>query len=186
MSDNSTPPIARPGPGAPPGGRRTKFMIEQENNRILDYVRSGATDRQIREWVGLTWRNYRKRIYMLQKQDLDQTVAEQSAQARAFTYQRILEKISNLEIKANQIMQSRTNSDRDKIEAMKFLLQLHEDEYSLKEFGPTKFLQDDRTLPPAYQQKALEYRAAFTRSREEAEEEPAAAATDAEDTTSLS
>lgn len=171
MSDNSastnnnnnttTPSIARP--GAPPGKRRTKFMIEQENERILDYIRGGATDRQIMKWVGLTHRNYRKRIYQLQKQDMEQTLAEQSTEARAFTFQRIVEKIHNLEIKANQIMQSRTNSDHDKLEAMKFLLQLHEDEYSLKEFGPSRFLNNDHALPGAYQQKAMEYRAAFRR-----------------------
>lgn len=184
MSDNSTnstaaPSIARP--GAPPNSRRTKFMIEQENDRILDYIRGGATDRQIRQWVGLSWRNYRKRIYMLQKQDMEQTLAEQSTQARAFTLQRMLEKIHNLEIRANQIMNSRTNSDHDKLEAMKFLLQIHEDEYSLKEFGPTRFLTDDRTLPRTYQQKALEYRSAFREGEGEGEGEGEAAASTATD-----
>ena len=63
--------------------RRTKLMIDHENNMIRDYIKSGATLYQIRESLKLSERNFRKRISKIRAQDLDKILDEQSAEARA-------------------------------------------------------------------------------------------------------
>lgn len=76
---------------------RTKFMIAQENRQILDYIIGGATHDQIRKWVGLSEKNYWKRIAAIRKMDLELTKAEQTPEAHAFLYRPTDEKFHHLE-----------------------------------------------------------------------------------------
>jgi hypothetical protein len=69
-----------------PVKRRTKFMIAQENKQILDYICAGQDHDQIRRRVGLSERNYWKRIAAIRKRDLELTKAQQTPEAHAFLY----------------------------------------------------------------------------------------------------
>jgi hypothetical protein len=123
--------------------RRTKVMIANENKQILDYILAGATHEQIMKWVGLNEKNYWKRIAAIRKRDMELTKAEQTPEAHAFLYKRTEEKFHNLEVMTLQIAESETEQARDRIEAMRFLRQLYEDEYSLFLYGPSHFLTRD-------------------------------------------
>jgi len=68
--------------------RRTKVMIARENQQILDYIVKGATHEQIMKWVGLSEKNYWKRIAAIRKKDMELTKAEQTPEAHAFLYKR--------------------------------------------------------------------------------------------------
>lgn len=160
MSDNSQPRIAKP--GAPPGSRRTPFMIEEENRQIIQFIRAGASDKQIMHTLGLTWRNYQKRRRMIEKQDMNNTIASLTPEARASTMQRLIETMQDLRNQANQILNSPSTSARDRIEVLKFILSIAEDEYSTKELGPLRFITfTNASLGRQYQAKALEYRRAI-------------------------
>jgi hypothetical protein len=50
-----------------PHKRRTKFMIAQKNNQILDYIYAAQDHDQIRRRAGLSERNYWKRIAAVRK-----------------------------------------------------------------------------------------------------------------------
>jgi hypothetical protein len=115
-------------------------MISQENKQILDYIIGGATHDQIRKWIGLSEKNYWKRIAVIRKRDLELTKAEQTPEAHAFLYKRTDEKLHKLEVMAMQIAESKTAQVRDKLEAMRFLVQVYEDEVSLFLYGPSHFL----------------------------------------------
>jgi hypothetical protein len=88
--------------------RRTKIMIARENNQILDYIIKGATHEQIMKWVGLSERNYWKRIAAIRKRDMELTKAEQTPEADAFLYKRTKEKLQTLEAMTSQIAESET------------------------------------------------------------------------------
>ena len=120
--------------------RRTKVMIAHENQQILDYIVRGATHDQIMKWVGLNEKNYWKRIATIRKRDMELTRAEQTPEAHAFLYKRTEEKFYHLESMTMQIAESKNEQARDKIEAMRFLRQLYEDQYSLFLYGPSQFI----------------------------------------------
>ena len=65
--------------GLKPSKRRTKFMIAQENKMILDAICEGQDHDQIRRRVGLSEKNYWKRIAA--------TKAEQTPEAHALSVQ---------------------------------------------------------------------------------------------------
>jgi hypothetical protein len=115
-------------------------MIARENQQILDYFVKGATHEQIMKWVGLKEKNYWKRIAAIKKRDMAISKAEQTPEAHAFLYKRTEEKFCHLETMTLQIAESETEEARDRIEAMKFLRQLYEDQYSLFMYGPSQFL----------------------------------------------
>ena len=147
---SSSPSSSSPIPeGLKPHKRRTKFMVAQENKQILDYIISGATHEQIRKWIGLSKKNYRKRIAVIRKRDLELTKAEQTPEAHAFLYRRMDEKFHRLKVMTLQIADSKTAQVRDKLEAMRFLVQIYEDEFSLFLYGPLHFLVKDAGAPPA-------------------------------------
>jgi hypothetical protein len=123
--------------------RRTKVMIARENEQILDYIVKGATHQQIMKWVGLSEKNYWKRIASIRKRDLELTKAEQTPEAHAFLYKRTGEKLHNLEVMTMEIVESKSVQPKDKLVAMEFLRQLYEDEYSLFLYGPSQFLTRD-------------------------------------------
>jgi hypothetical protein len=120
--------------------RRTKVTIALENQQILEYIVNGATHEQIMKWVGLSEKNYWKRIAAIRKKDMELTKAEQTPEAHAFLYKRTEEKFHNLEAMTLQIAGSTTEQAKDRIEAMRFLRQLYEDQYSLFLYGPSQFL----------------------------------------------
>jgi hypothetical protein len=111
-------------------------MIAQENKQILDYIIGGATHDQIRKWVGLSEKNYWKRIAAIRKRDLELTKKEQTPESHAFMFKRTDEKLHKLEMTAMEIVESKTAVVRDRLEAMHFLLQIYEDEFSLFLYGP--------------------------------------------------
>jgi hypothetical protein len=123
--------------------RRTKLTIARENKQILDYIVKGVTHQDIMKWVGLNEKNYWKRIAAIRKRDMELTKAEQTPEAHAFLYKRTEEKFHNLESMTMQIIESKTEQARDRIEAMKFLRQLYLDQYSLFLYGPSQFLTRD-------------------------------------------
>jgi hypothetical protein len=89
MSSSPTLPSSSPSPipeELKPHKRRTKFMIAQENNQILDYICAAQDHDQIRRRVGLSERNYWKRIAAIRKRDLELTKAQQTPEAHAFLY----------------------------------------------------------------------------------------------------
>ena len=109
--------------GKPSRIRRTKIMIARENKQILDYIVKGATHEQIMKWVGLSEKNYWKRIVTIRKRDMELTKVEQTPEAHAFLYKRTKEKFCHLESMTMQIAESKNEQARDKIEAMRFLRQ---------------------------------------------------------------
>ena len=118
-------------------------MIARENKQILDYIVKGATHEQIMKWVGLSEKNYWKRIASIRKRDLELTKAEQTPEAHAFLYKITDEKLHNLEVMTMEIVESKSVQPKDKLVAMEFLRQLYEDEYSLFLYGPSQFLTRD-------------------------------------------
>jgi hypothetical protein len=123
--------------------RRTRLTIARENKQILDYIVKGASHEQIMEWVGLNEKNYWYRIQMIRKRDMELTKAEQTPEAHAFLYKRTEEKFHNLEVMTMQIVESKNEQARDRIEAIRFIRQLYEDQYSLFMYGPSLFLTRD-------------------------------------------
>ena len=123
--------------------RRTKFTIAHENKQIIDYIVKGATHEQIMKWIGLSDKNYWKRIQAIRKRDLELTISETTPESHAFLYKRTEEKFHFLEVKTLEIVESKSVSARDKLSAMEFLRQIYEDEYSLFMFGPFQFLARD-------------------------------------------
>jgi hypothetical protein len=95
------------------------------------------------EWVGLSEKNYWKRIAAIRKRDMELTKAEQTPEAHAFLYKRTEEKLHNLEVMTMEIVESKSVQAKDKLAAMEFLLQLYEDEYSMFLYGPSQFLTRD-------------------------------------------
>jgi hypothetical protein len=116
-------------------------MIAQENKQILDAICAGQDHDQIRRRVGLSERNYWKRIAAIRKRDLELTKAEQTPEAHAFLYRRTDEKFHRLEVMALEIAESKTGTVRDRLDAMRFLVQIYE--MSLFLYGPSHFLVKD-------------------------------------------
>ena len=54
-------------------------MIARENKQILDYIVKGATHEQIMKWVGLSEKNYWKRIAAIRKMDMELTKSRTNA-----------------------------------------------------------------------------------------------------------
>ena len=120
--------------------RRTKFMLEQENNRILEYYKSGLSHRQIRDIIGLSARQYWRRIHKISEQDMEILLADQTKESRSFLHQRMLEKLQSYELQAQAMASNKSFKPSDRIAAYHLLRQLAADEYSLSTYGPTAFL----------------------------------------------
>jgi hypothetical protein len=101
--------------------RRTGAIIALENMQILDYIVKGASHEQIMKWVGLSEKNYWKRISAIRKRDMQLTKAEQTPEAHVFLYKRTEEKLHNLEAMTLQIAESESEQAKDRIEAIEFL-----------------------------------------------------------------
>lgn len=123
-----------------PAQRRTKYMIEQENNRILEYYRAGASHIQIRNYIGLSECQYWRRIKQIQIQDMEQLQAKQTQESRAFLHQRMVEKLQAYEQGALAIATNKAYKPTDRIAAFQLLRQLAADEYSLEKYGPSSFI----------------------------------------------
>ena len=120
--------------------RRTKFMIEQENNKILEYYRSGLSHRQIRDIVGLSERQYWRRIHKISEKDFEMLLMDQTKESRSFLHQRMIEKLQSYELQAQAIANNKTIKTTDRLAAFHLLRQLAADEYSLSTYGPSSFL----------------------------------------------
>ena len=120
--------------------RRTKFMIEQENNKILEYYKSGLSHRQIIDIVGLSSRQYWKRIAKISERDMEILLLEQTKESRAFLYQRMMDKLQSYELQAQAIAHNKANKTTDRLAAFHLLRQLAADEYSLATYGPSSFI----------------------------------------------
>lgn len=120
--------------------RRTKFMIEQENNKILEYIKSGLSHRQVMDIIGLKDRQYWRRIEKISEKDMEILLFEQTKESRSFLHQRMLEKLQSYELQAQAIANNKTNKTTDRIAAFHLLRQLAADEYSLQTYGPSSFI----------------------------------------------
>jgi hypothetical protein len=123
-----------------PRNRRTRYMIEQENKRILDYILAGASHKQIREFVGLSETHYWRRIKQIQMQDIEILQQKQTRESRAFLLERTLEKLQAYQQGALSMATNKTLRATDRIAAYQLLRQLAADEYSLETYGATHLL----------------------------------------------
>ncbi|MGA6923092.1 MAG: hypothetical protein WBY22_09225 [Nitrososphaeraceae archaeon] len=119
--------------------RRTRLMIEAENNRILDYMIQGASDRQIRKWLRLSPRNYEKRIKDIRESHMHEILDKQKVKAMASLLQLSIEKIQALELQANVIISNATTKDEVRLQAMDRVRQYAIDIAKLYTEGPTIF-----------------------------------------------
>ena len=159
--------------------RRTKFMIEQENNKILEYYKSGLSHRQIMDIVGLSERQYWRRIQRISEKDLEILLLEQTKESRAFLHQRMIDKLQAYELQAQAIANNKTNKPVDRIAAYHLLRQLAADEYSLSTYGPSSFifsgkLRDDNKLVGGSPKTALILRKAVTDASSDSSEDTTA------------
>ena len=120
--------------------RRTKFMMEQENNKILELYKSGLSHRQIMDIVGLKERQYWRRINKISEKDMEILLLEQTKESRAFLHQRMIDKLQSYELQAQAIASNKTNKTVDRLAAFHLLRQLAADEYSLSTYGPSSFI----------------------------------------------
>ena len=120
--------------------RRTKFMIQQENNRILEYYKSGLSHRQIIDIIGLSPRQYWKRVHKISEEDMEILLMDQTKESRAFLHQRMMDKLQSYELQASAIAHNKTIKTTDRLAAFHLLRQLAADEYSLSTYGPSSFI----------------------------------------------
>jgi hypothetical protein len=120
--------------------RRTKFMIQQENNKILEYYKSGLSHRQIIDIIGLSSRQYWKRIHKISEEDMEILMLDQTKESRAFLHQRMMDKLQSYELQAQAIANNKANKTTDRLAAFHLLRQLAADEYSLSTYGPSSFI----------------------------------------------
>jgi hypothetical protein len=120
--------------------RRTKFMIAQENNRILEYYKSGLSHRQIIDIIGLSPRQYWKRVHKISEEDMEILLMDQTKESRAFLHQRMMDKLQSYELQAQAIAHNKANKTTDRLAAFHLLRQLAADEYSLSTYGPSSFI----------------------------------------------
>jgi hypothetical protein len=119
--------------------RRTRLMIEAENNRILDYMIQGASDRQVRKLLRLSPRNYEKRIKDIRESHMHEILDNQKVKAMASLLQLSIEKIQTLELQANVIISNATTKDEVRLQAMDRVRQYAIDIAKLYTEGPTIF-----------------------------------------------
>jgi hypothetical protein len=74
---------------------------------------------------------------------MERLLNEQTPEAHAFIYQRILEKLASLELNANEILKDTSTSTKDKLLTMQQLREIYTDEMSLHLHGPCCFLGDE-------------------------------------------
>jgi hypothetical protein len=123
-----------------PRNRRTRYMIEQENKRILDYILAGASHTQVREFVGLSERQYWRRIKQIQLQDIEILEQKQTRESRAFLIERTIEKLQAYQQGALAMATNKGLKATDRIAAYQLLRQLAADEYSLEIYGASHLL----------------------------------------------
>lgn len=134
MSNNNIPQDIKP------SRRRTKFMIEQENDRILEYYKAGASHKQIMQFVNLSERQYWRRVKQIQLKDIEICLHKQTKESRAFLHQRMIEKLQAYQQGATSIAMNKAFKPTDRLAAFQLLRQLAADEYSLETYGPASFL----------------------------------------------
>ena len=120
--------------------RRTRFMIEEENNRILDYYRAGASHKQIQSFIGLSERQYWRRVKQIQYKDMKLLTEKQTEESRAWLHERMLEKLQAYEQGAMAIASNKTYKPSDRIAAYQLARQLAADQYSLEKYGVSSFI----------------------------------------------
>ena len=123
-----------------PRNRRTNYMIEQENKRILEYILAGASHKQVQEFVGLSKAQYWRRIKQIQLQDIEILQQKQTKESRAFLLTRTIEKLQAYQQGAISMATNKTLKTSDRIAAYQLARQLAADEYSLETYGATHLL----------------------------------------------
>jgi len=87
-----------------PGQRRTRLMIEIENQQIIGLMQTGFSDYYIQQKLKIKPKNYKKRILKLRRQDLDELIDKQTAEAKAQLLATCIRKIQALEIHAQDLL----------------------------------------------------------------------------------
>jgi predicted ATP-dependent endonuclease of OLD family len=118
--------------------RRTKVVIEIENKRMVELLRAGASDRDVKQELQLTDRVYRQRMDKLSKGALEEVIANQSVESKALLLKSAIEKIQALELQANNIAQNARN-DTIRMAAMDRVRQYAIDIAKLLSDGPDIF-----------------------------------------------
>jgi hypothetical protein len=115
-------------------------MIQQENDRILEYYKAGASHKQIQSYIGLSHRQYWRRIQQIQLQDIELLAKKQSEESKAFLHERMLEKLQAYEQGAMAIALNKTYKPAERIAAYQLARQLAIDQYSLEKYGVSSFI----------------------------------------------
>jgi hypothetical protein len=122
-----------------PRNRTTKLMRDQQNKRIIDYWKSGATDMDIMLAEKMPRRTFQRRLADIRKQHLTEILDSQHAAAKASLLKICQDKIRWLDMKAQQIIVNPNERTADRIAAMALSRQYQIDIAKLTIDGPTVF-----------------------------------------------
>jgi hypothetical protein len=124
-----------------PSKRSTRLMRDQQNKRILDYWKAGATDMDIMQdpQLKLTRRTFQRRVKEIRKQHLKEVLDSQQAEAKASLLKICEDKIRWLDMRAQQIIVDRNERTADRIAAMTLSRQYQMDIAKLSIEGPAVF-----------------------------------------------
>ena len=101
-----------------PANRTTKLMREQQNKRILDYWKAGATDMDIMQELKLNRRIFQRRLAEIRRQHLNDIMDHNKSEAKASLLKICQDKIRWLDMRAQQIITDRNERTSDRIAAM--------------------------------------------------------------------
>ena len=122
-----------------PRRRRTKFMIEVEKRKILEFIQAGATDRAIMEGLHIPRKMFERRIQSIREGHFKDVLDQQNVQAKASALMVCQEKMKWLEMQAQRIVMDVTTKPFDKLQAMDRVRQFQIDYVKLLIEGPTIF-----------------------------------------------
>jgi hypothetical protein len=118
--------------------RRTKVFIAFQKKRIIELLSTGASDADVKQQLKMSDRLYEDTIAVMRKEGLEQTLNQQTAEAKALFLQVSIKKIQALEIEANNVMLS-AREPSDKLAAMDRVRQYAIDIAKLISEGPFLF-----------------------------------------------
>ena len=87
-----------------PRRRRTKYMIEIEKRKILEFIQAGATDRAIMEGLHIPRKMFERRIQSIREGHLKEVLTQQNLEAKASALMVCQEKMKWLEMQAQRIV----------------------------------------------------------------------------------
>ena len=122
-----------------PSTRTTKLMRDQQNTRILDFIKGGASDQFIISKLGLSQRTFERRMKEIRKQHMNEIIDQQQAEAKASLLRICQDKIKWLDIQMQNIVLDQNQKTFDRILAADRSRQYQMDIAKLSIEGPTIF-----------------------------------------------